>query len=127
MLHLARHEGGRRRKTREIAEDMAIPMTFLPQILARLVAAGLVDSLAGRGGGYALVRSAGETSLLDVIEAVEGEVDLSECVLNGGPCRWETECAIHRFWSGAQEAFRDRLRAVTFADVAAVDTELAGG
>lgn len=126
LLHLARHEGRGRRKTREIAEDMAIPETYLPQILAELVSAGLVSSLAGRDGGYTLARPASDTRLLDVIEAVEGEVDLAECVLLGGPCRWETECAVHRFWAAAQEAFRDRLAAVSFADVAAVDAERSG-
>lgn len=124
MLDLARHDGVGRRKTREIADDMGIPRAYLPQILAELVAAGFVTSLAGRDGGYALAAPAGTTSLLQVIETVEGDVELAECVLNGGPCSWERECAVHRFWAAAQDAFRDRLAAVTFADIAAVDAEL---
>ncbi len=125
VLHLARHEGAGRRKTRQIAEDMGVPETYLPQILAQLVAAGLVTSQAGRVGGYALAKPAAQTQLLEVIEAVEGEIGLEEeCILRGGPCRWETECAVHRFWAGAQAAFRDHLRAVSFDDVADVDAEL---
>lgn len=125
MLHLARHEGEGRCKTRDIAREMDIPENYLPQILAELVGAGLVVSQAGRDGGYALASAAGQIHLLEVIEAMEGPVELSQCVITGGPCHWDNECAIHRFWSSAQEAFRDTLRATTFADVAAVDATLA--
>lgn len=123
-VDLARHDGEGRRKTRQIAEAMEVPESYLPSILGQLVAAGLVSSLAGREGGYALVRPATETTLLQVVEAVEGEVELVRCVLTGGPCGWDTECAVHRFWDAAQEAFRVQLAAASLADVVAVDRTL---
>lgn len=123
-VDLARHDGDGRRKTRQIAEEMAVPESYLPSILGELVAAGLVTSLAGRDGGYALARPAAATTLLEVVEAVEGEVELAQCVLTGGPCSWETECAVHRFWAAAQDAFRDQLAAASLADVVDVDRGL---
>ena len=121
VLDLARHtEDGRRRKTREIAAATAVPESYLPQVLADLVAAGLVESMPGRDGGYTLARLPADISLIAVIEAVEGAVELNECVLVNGPCSWDTECAVHRFWSAAQEAFRQQLQATSFADIAAV-------
>lgn len=125
MLHLARHEGEGRCKTRDIAHEMDIPESYLPQILAELVSAGLVISQAGRDGGYALASPAGQIHLLEVIEVMEGPVELAQCVITGGPCHWDNECAIHRFWSAAQDAFRDELRSTTFADIAATDLALA--
>ncbi len=104
-----------------------MPENYLPQILAQLVAAGLVTSLAGRDGGYALARPPHDTTLLEVIEAVEGPVEVAECVITGGPCHWDVECSVHRFWSAAQDAMRDRLRDTTFADIARVDAELEAG
>jgi Rrf2 family protein len=124
VLHLARHEGQGRRKARQIAEDMDIPENYLPQILAELVTAGLITSMAGRDGGYALSRPAAETRLLDVIEAVEGPVEVAECVITGGACRWEDECSVHRFWSAAQDAFRAQLHDTTFDEIARVDAQL---
>lgn len=124
MLHLARHEGEGRCKTRDIAQEMDIPESYLPQILAELVGAGLVVSQAGRDGGYALAAPAAQIHLLEVIEVMEGPVELAQCVITGGPCHWDNECAIHRFWSAAQEAFRDQLRSTTFADIAGVDLAL---
>lgn len=124
VLALARHEGHGLRKAREITDDVEVPATYLPQILGDLVGAGIVTSVAGRDGGYALARPPAEVSLLEVLEAVEGDTQLTECVLQGGPCQWETECAVHRFWADAQEAFRERLAATSFADVAARDVQL---
>ena len=125
-LDLARHHGDGRRKTAEIAAEMQVPLTYLPQLLAELVRAGIVRSRAGRHGGYELTRDPDEISLLEVIEVADGPLISTECVLRGGPCRWDEACAIHPPWARAQEAFRASLGATTFAEVAAIDAALNG-
>lgn len=124
-MDLARHRDGRR-KSREIGDEMDIPMSFLPQIMAQLVQAGLVESFAGPRGGYVLAHPTTAISLLAVIEAVEGDPVSKECVLRGGPCRWEGMCAMHVPWSRAQQALLDQLGATTLADVAEIDKALSG-
>ncbi|MFU8841424.1 MAG: RrF2 family transcriptional regulator [Nitriliruptoraceae bacterium] len=126
MVDLARHYGTGRRKTSEIAEEMDIPVSYLPQLLAELVRAGLVTSVAGRKGGYVLARLPEEISLLDAIEVADGPMIAMVCVLRGGPCRWEDSCAIHEPWARAQQAFRDSLATTTFAEVAVIDAALNG-
>lgn len=121
ILDLARdHEGGLR-KAREIAAEMDVPRPYLSRILAMLVDAGLVRSHAGPAGGYELSRPPATIDLLTVVEAVEGPLRSSECVLRGGPCRWDGTCVVHEPWSQAQDALRARLAATTFAELAAVD------
>jgi Rrf2 family transcriptional regulator, iron-sulfur cluster assembly transcription factor len=128
MVDLARnHDGGGRRKTRDIAEAMDVPPGYIPQILAVLVRAGLAESEAGPSGGYRLARPPATISLLDVIVAVEGDISSTECVLRGGPCRWEGVCAVHEPWSRAQEALRGELAAATLEDVARADAALEAG
>lgn len=128
VLDLARHwDGGDRRKSREIAESMDIPRKYLPQLLATLVRAGLVASEAGPDGGYRLVSEPTDVTLLAIIEAVEGPLQSVECVLRGGPCHWDSRCAIHEPWAGAQEAMRSQLDRTTFADLVAADVALEGG
>ena len=127
VLDLARHHGHGRRKTAEVAAEMDIPLTYLPQLLAELVRAGIVRSMAGRRGGYELARAPAEVSLREVIEVADGPLVAMECVLRGGPCRWEESCAIHAPWARAQEAFRTSLGATTFAEVAAIDAALSDG
>ena len=127
-VDLAHHHGdGGRRKSRAIAEEMAIPVSYIPQILAELVRAGLVVSEAGRSGGYVLARSPSEVSLLDVVHAAEGKVVSAACVLRGGPCRWEEMCAVHVPWAEAQHALLDSLGSTSLAEVVAIDQRLAAG
>jgi Rrf2 family transcriptional regulator, iron-sulfur cluster assembly transcription factor len=125
-LDLAEHHGLRRRKAREIGEAMAVPTTYLPQILAVLVRAGLAESVAGPHGGYGLARDPATISLLDVVIAVDGEMEAPVCVLRGGPCRWEGHCAVHETWSRAKQAMLDELSATTFADLVEEDRRLGG-
>jgi Rrf2 family protein len=128
VLDLARHSGQpARRKSREIGQEMAIPASYLPQILAELVRSGLISSEAGPHGGYALARAPGEISMLDVVNAMEGEPSPAECVLRGGPCRWEGMCAVHLPWSRAQQAMLAQLAATSFAELAAIDASIEAG
>lgn len=126
VLSLARAPQGLR-KAREIAEEMDVPRSWVPGILGTLVQAGVAESVPGRGGGYRLGPASADVSLLDVIEAVDGPLASTNCVLRGGACQWDGRCAVHEAWAGAQEAMRSQLAAVTIAEIARIDRELPGG
>ncbi|MPZ70243.1 MAG: Rrf2 family transcriptional regulator [Actinobacteria bacterium] len=127
VLMLARNHGDGRRKSREIAAEMAIPERFLPQILADLIRGGVVISVAGPDGGYELARPPEELTLLEVMETAEGPIRNEKCVLRGGPCHWEVACAVHPAWSAAQDAFIESLAGSNFSDLAATDRILEAG
>lgn len=130
MLALAEpHPVGSRNgwlSVRRIAERMAIPHHFLPQVMRDLAAAGLVEAQTGRSGGYRLARPAASISLLDVIEAVEGDSRRQACVLRGGPCGRDGYCAVHAVFFAAQEALLGHFERTTLAEVAAVLPDLDG-
>lgn len=115
MLALARGEGNGPLSVRRIAEEMSIPVRFLPQVMSDLHRAGLVAASSGRSGGYRLARAAASVSLLDVIEAVEGETRRRSCVLRGGPCGHGGQCAVHEVFFAGQEAFLDVFASATLA------------
>jgi len=102
---------------RTIAAEMAIPPRFLPQVMADLVRAGLVEGVTGRSGGYRLSAAPSETSLLRIVEAVEGTSRRETCVLRGGPCGRDGTCAVHGAFAGAEEAMIGALDSVSLADV----------
>ena len=106
---------------------MDIPDKYLPQILARLVRAGIARSAVGRHGGYELARSAGSISLLEVVEVAEGPIRSQKCVLRSGPCYWADKCAMHDDWAAAEAALTNRLSATTFAKIARADWEIEQG
>ncbi len=127
-VDLARHHPhGGRRKARAIAEEMGIPTSYVPQILAELVRADIVTSLAGPDGGYALGLAPEDITLLDVLGAVEGAVPSTACVLRGGPCRWDGICAVHVPWARAQQALLDVLGQTTLRDVVDADGQIDAG
>ncbi|MBX7165644.1 MAG: Rrf2 family transcriptional regulator [Pirellulales bacterium] len=61
---------------RELARMADLPERFLLQILRSLVNHGLLVSTRGVEGGYTLARPATQITLLDVIEAIDGDVTL---------------------------------------------------
>ena len=127
-IDLARHhERGERRKAREIADEMDVPATYVPQVLADLVRAGIAVSLAGPSGGYLLSRPPEQISLLAVIRAVDDDPGSRVCVLRGGPCRWDDSCAVHVLWFEAQQAMLGRLERATLAEAIEFDAAIDAG
>lgn len=121
VIDLARYYGAGRRKAREIAAVMDIPVRYLPQLLAPLVHRGLLVATAGPEGGYALARDPASISVIEVIEAAEGPLESPRCVLRGGPCDWDETCPLHEAWGRARDALAAELARTTFAELAAQD------
>ena len=115
------------RKIREVASEMNLPLQYTPQILGLLTHAGLAEARAGRSGGYRLARNPSDVTLLEVVEAAEGPLRLERCTLSGGPCHWESMCAVHPTWELATQAFRQTLAGVSLASLLEVDAGLQAG
>jgi Rrf2 family protein len=115
-LCLAREGTDRRLPAPVIAERMAVPPRFLPQVMQDLVRAGIVEASLGRGGGYRLARAPGDVSLLQIIEAVEGDARRRTCVLSSSSCDAGRPCDVHPLFADAQEALLDRLAEATVTD-----------
>lgn len=122
MLALARGSGNGLLSARRISDAMAIPVRFLPQVLADLHHGGLVEAAPGRSGGYRLSRDASEISLLEVIEAVEGDSRRRSCVLRGGPCGLDGICDVHDIFFEGQETLLAHFADSSLADLAALHT-----
>jgi cysteine desulfurase len=102
-----------------IAARMRIPPSVIPQVLGDLSRAGIVETAAGKNGGYRLVRPPVLLPVLDVIEAVEGPSRATRCSLGDGACDGAEPCALHETWTAAQAAFIDILAGTSLADLAA--------
>lgn len=119
--------GRLRAKAGEIGESMDIPTGFLHQVLQELQRARLVTSRPGPTGGYSLARPAESITIREVVEALEGPIQSSECALRGGPCHWNEVCALHWVWSSARNALYEQLEEATLARIVEDDKALAEG
>src|SRR5436309_4064211 len=79
---------------REIAELYAIPIELMAKVLQRLVRRGLLASHQGTRGGYQLVRVPSKISVADVIQAIEGPVQVTACSTEDGQCDQFAKCNV---------------------------------
>ncbi len=82
----------------EIAQARDVPKSFLAKILQKLKRAKLVESFRGVKGGFRLARDPSGISLLDVIEAIQGDVGVNVCAVDELACDRSAECVVHPIW-----------------------------
>ncbi|MBI3162076.1 MAG: Rrf2 family transcriptional regulator [Chloroflexi bacterium] len=118
VLHLS-HNGEQRIATSSIAEEQHIPPSFLAKIISQLSIAGLLHTSRGARGGVTLAREPKDITLLEVIEAIDGPIQLNECVGENGACAFDEGCPLRPVWCDAQEELVGRLRSTNFAEIMA--------
>ena len=117
LVYLARV--GTRVSADTISAEAHIPRRLLARIMARLARAGLVESVAGRGGGSRLARPADRITLREAGEAAEGPFGVTSCIMMDRTCGQATPCALHAAWQDAQQAILERLETQTLAEFVA--------
>jgi Rrf2 family protein len=101
MIHLADVPEGVANGN-QIAEHEHIPKYFLEKVIRDLMRSGLVRSRRGPGGGYQLSRPAETISFKDIIEAVEGPINLNVCLEDSNVCSLQPRCRMFRVWEHGQ-------------------------
>jgi Rrf2 family protein len=117
MLYLASQGVGVVCSRKQIAAEMDIPDQFLSKIAQQLARSGFLEIIQGAKGGLKLVVPPEFLSLLDVVEAVIGEIFLNDCVMRPESCRRSRACSVHQIWEKARNQLRDTLRQATFASL----------
>jgi Rrf2 family protein len=109
----------------KLAELHDVSASYLAKQLQALSRAGLVDSVQGKAGGYALTRAPDQITLLEVVEAVDGPEPAFKCteIRQRGPLAASAEactrpCAVARAMGEADRAWRAALGGITIADLA---------
>ena len=115
MLYLARLNPGERAATSQIAEKQHIPPSFLAKIISQLSIGGLIHTSRGARGGVLLSRPPVDISVLEVIEAIDGPLNLNECTTDSQSCPFGDECPLRSLWCEAQSELTNRLRNTNFA------------
>jgi Rrf2 family protein len=107
-----------------LAGHYALPEAYLAKHLQALTRSGVLHATPGPRGGYRLARPAGDISVLDVVEAIDGAAKPFICQeirqrgasgLSPEECR--RPCLIHSVMDDADEAWRSSLRGVSLADL----------
>ena len=114
VLYLANLGSIRHATTGMVAEEQHIPRSFLSKIVSQLTVAGILHTSRGAGGGVSLAREPKDISLLEVIEAIDGPIQLNECVSDKSLCSFSDTCPFRLVWCDTQDQLLKRLKDTTF-------------
>ena len=103
--------------TSELAEQAGLEIPTVAKVLKPLAQAGLVEGFRGAHGGYRLARPAGDITLVEVVEAMEGPLGMTECSVHAGNCGIESQCGVRANWRRINDVVVAALRGVTLAEM----------
>lgn len=124
MIYIAGKGDGATVTLREISESQEISMKYLEQLVAPLVAAGLITGHRGARGGYSLKRPAAEISAGDIIRASESSIAPVACLEEGfGRCPRAGACETIDFWKGLENVIATYIDSVSLEQLCAEATQ----
>ncbi|PPD35142.1 MAG: SUF system Fe-S cluster assembly regulator [Methylomonas sp.] len=101
----------------ELAEVTGIALPTVSKILKILTKAGVLSSMRGAKGGYALAKEPEKITVAKVITALEGPIALTECSVSHKGCDQASGCRIQGNWHLINQKIAQALESVTLADM----------
>jgi Rrf2 family cysteine metabolism transcriptional repressor len=117
MVELASHYGEGPIELKEIAKKENISLKYLEQVINPLRTDGLVKAIRGAKGGYSLAKPPSEICLYDVIETLEGPLNLLECLQDAKACQRVSSCVTREIWKEVSDAISKIFYSVTLEDM----------
>ena len=118
MLELARQPAGVTVSLRTLAERQNLSRKYLESIMTSLCKASLVQSSAGKDGGYCLLRPASAYTAGEILRAAQGPLTTVCCFAAKAPaCNRNCLCETHAFWQGLAAQIDDYLEKYTLAQL----------
>jgi Rrf2 family protein len=117
MIHLASQPEGAVVSKTLLAQEAEAPESFLSKILQTLARSGLIQARRGVEGGFVLLPRGAGSSLLDVVESVDGPIALNLCLNADAACSRQPGCVVHQVWVRAQAAMVAVLREAKIAEM----------
>ncbi len=102
-------------RARDLSQTAGVPAAYLPKILRRLAAAGLLASEKGHGGGFRLTRGAAKITFGEVLRAVDVDLEHGGCVFGWGACDSRLPCLLHPAWAELKTQLSHWARESTLA------------
>ncbi len=101
----------------DLAETAGLEAPTVSKLLKPLAQAGLVSSQRGVRGGYRLSREAGQITLVEIVEAMEGPLAMTECSQSESQCGIAQKCGARANGRLINDVVADALRGVTLAQM----------
>lgn len=116
MVDLAIHYGESPISIKSISQRQGISEYYLEQLFSALRKAKLIKSIRGAQGGYVLNKLPEEITVADIMEVLEGPIEISDCV-EGTTCNNGNCCATRLVWQKIKTGIEDVTTSVTLKDI----------
>jgi Rrf2 family cysteine metabolism transcriptional repressor len=116
MVDLAINYGDEPVSIKSISERQNVSEYYLEQLFSPLRKANLVKSIRGAQGGYVLSRPPEEITVSDIMEVLEGPVEISDCI-DDGSCSNIDCCATRLLWVRIKDSIDSVLKSTTLSDM----------
>lgn len=123
MLALAVKYGKGSVYLKDIAREEEISEKYLSLIIIPLRTAGLVNSSRGAYGGYRLARDPAQISLKEIMDILEGESCLVDCVKNPSVCTRVKMCRSRDVWRLLGGKISETLNSINLEQLIKRDTK----
>jgi Rrf2 family protein len=117
MVDLAQHYVDGPIPLTQIALRQELSSKYLEQLIILLKAAGLIRSTRGRHGGYMLARKPEEITVGEIVETLEGNLAVVDCVLEPDLCNRSPGCPTRRIWVGISGLIKEQLYSTSLQDI----------
>lgn len=118
MLDLALHTEHGPTSLADISRRQAISLSYLEQLFAKLRRSQLVTSVRGPGGGYRLGRSGDKIFVAEIIDAVNENIDATDCA-GKADCQDGETCLTHYLWCDLSAQIHHFLAGISLAHLVA--------
>jgi Rrf2 family iron-sulfur cluster assembly transcriptional regulator len=108
---------GKMVRASQVSARQQISLNYIGQIFLKLKRAGLLVSHRGRSGGYTLAYPPKDITLLMIIQAVEGPIELVDCLEGIGGCGMAVKCVTRNIWKEAGEMLENFFGKITIQDL----------
>jgi len=115
LTHMAKQGGDMLHNAKDLSATINIPLPTVSKVLKILTQGGILKSHQGSKGGYSLIRPASQITAVEILEAVEGPVAITDCSSEEG-C--ERNCAVSNSWQKVNGTIIGALNKLTLADMA---------
>ena len=108
---------------KDIASQEEISEKYLSLIVIPLRKAGLLLSSRGANGGYSLAKAPSKISLKEIVEPLEGDLNIIECVKSKETCNKSSICSSQDIWALLGSRIADFLGTITLEDLLKMQEE----
>ena len=121
VLYLARHRDQGLIAATEVANALGAPPNYLAKTLRLLARRGVLRSVRGPRGGFALAVPAETLTAAEVVEAVDEVTRPANCLTGNRPCDPEHPCDAHAQWARLTERVLEPMQATSIAQILGAD------